>query len=59
MSRAGITVGDRNLRFLPYMDFEDIAVTLRKRRAPRIVFLDNLTKYRRKVASGSSDGFVG
>ena len=49
MSRAGITVGDRNLRFLPYMDFEDIAVTLHKRRAPRIVFLDNLTKYRRKV----------
>ncbi len=49
MSRAGITVGDRNLRFLPYMDFEDIAVTLHKRRAPRLVFLDNLTKYRRKV----------
>lgn len=49
MKRAGITVTDRNLRFLPYMDFDDIVVTLRKRRAPRIVFLDNLTKYRRKV----------
>lgn len=49
MARAGITVSDRNLRFLPYMGFDDIAKTLRKRRAPRIVFLDNLTKYRRKV----------
>ncbi len=49
MMRAGIMVGDRNLYFLPYMDFEDIAATLRKRRAPRIVFLDNLTKYRRRV----------
>ncbi len=49
MKRAGVTVADRNLRFLPYMDFKDIAATLHKRRAPRIVFLDNLTKYRRKV----------
>lgn len=49
MRRAGITVADRNLRFLPYLDFDDITATLHKRRAPCIVFLDNLTKYRRKV----------
>lgn len=49
MMRAGITVADRNLRWQSYMAFDDIVKTLRKRRAPRIVFLDNLTKYRRKV----------
>ena len=49
MVRAGITVADRNLRFLPYMSFDEITECLRKRRAPHIVFLVNLTKYRRKV----------
>lgn len=48
MQRAGITVTD-NIHFVPYKSFAELKVIQKKRRARRVVIVDNLSVYNKKV----------
>lgn len=43
--RAGLTPKEKNLSFVEYESINEIRDTLRKRNAPHVVLLDNLTVY--------------
>ena len=45
IKRAKIDVSNRNLHWLPYQPIEMLKERLRKRGAPRVVFMDNATVY--------------
>lgn len=48
MQRAGITVSDK-VHFVPYKSFNELKELQNKRRARRIVIIDNLSVYNKKV----------
>lgn len=50
--RAQLNPNNRNLQFTEYMSLEDLTVRLNKRKAPKVVFLDNCTIYQDELKSG-------
>ena len=45
IKRAKIDVKNRNVQFSEYTPIEDLKIMLKKQRAPKVVFIDNLTVY--------------
>lgn len=56
--RVGADAGDTNLHLLEYESFEDLDERLRKRRAPEIVFIDNLTIYQDELKKSTLTNFL-
>lgn len=48
--RAGIDRSNQAFKILPYVDLDSIRLHLRKRRAPRFVFIDNLSVYKDEMS---------
>jgi len=56
VERSGI-IEAHKIGFLPYTSIEDLHVTLKKRNAPKVVFLDNLTVYSEEFKRDGFDKF--
>ena len=48
--RSGIERTNQSLKILPYVDLETLCQHLAKRRAPRFVFIDNLSVYKDEIS---------
>ena len=56
--RAGLEAGNRSLMFNEYMDVSDISSMLKKRKSPKVVFLDNCTIYADAFKSSAFRDFL-
>ncbi len=52
MKRAGIDDSDRNLRLMEYLPLEHLEELLEKRRAPKVILIDNITVYNETLMYG-------
>jgi KaiC/GvpD/RAD55 family RecA-like ATPase len=57
--RAGVGVENKALKFLDYTELELLDEILSKRRAPKIVFIDNVTIYSDELKNGVLRKFTG
>lgn len=50
--RAKLNPKNRKLKFVPYVELEELEKTLSKQRAPKVIFLDNITTYNDELKNG-------
>ena len=51
-NRAGLDPKNEKIKFVPYVELSELEKTLKRQRAPKVVFLDNITVYADELKNG-------